>query len=166
MNAITTNAPKQRKPRAKPARSIRILEQPSEDTCGWCAVALTVGKQTDTYLLHTVPCEFGNGAIGFEVEKLDANFNPAETYHVLLNGEESTCDCRGFERWSHCKHKDGLETLVKLGKLSGKQFRSLGDMARHDPEAYRQYAIDTEAIGTPNPTHRYQGQDDDLPPAA
>jgi hypothetical protein len=81
--SITPNPPRQRKPRPKPARSIRVLEQPGPDTDGWAAIAITVGKQTDTYLLHTIPTDFGAGALGFEVEKLDADLATIETYHVL-----------------------------------------------------------------------------------
>lgn len=46
MNATMNGAPKQRKPRPKPARSIRILEQPGPETDGWAAIAITVGTRT------------------------------------------------------------------------------------------------------------------------
>jgi hypothetical protein len=149
MSTATTNgAPKQRKPRPKPARSIRILEQPSPDTDGWAAVAITVGKQTDTYLLHTIPTDFGTGALAFEVEKLDADLATVETYHVLLNGPESSCDCKGHERWGHCKHKDGIQAAVNTGRL---QFRSAGDLAANDPDGYAEHEAAIAGVFTPNP---------------
>src|SRR5438876_11589460 len=70
--ATVPSAPKTGKPRPKPERRIRVLEQPTADTDGWAAVAITVGKQTDTYLLRAIPTDFG-GTLGFEVEKLDGD---------------------------------------------------------------------------------------------
>jgi hypothetical protein len=113
-----------------------VIEQPSPDTDGWAAVAITVGKQTDTYLLHTIPTDFGGGAIGFEVEKLDAELATLKTYHVLLNGPESSCDCKGHCRHGHCKHREGLQVLVQSGRMP---HRSAGQMAANDPEAFDQH---------------------------
>jgi hypothetical protein len=41
----------------------------------------------------------------------------SEVYHVNLDGQHSTCDCRGFERWRSCKHLDTLLELVEKGRL-------------------------------------------------
>jgi hypothetical protein len=40
-------------------------------------------------------------------------------YEVCLSadGTADACDCKGFARWSHCKHRDGLAALVKAGRL-------------------------------------------------
>jgi hypothetical protein len=38
-------------------------------------------------------------------------------YHVNVDGQHSTCDCRGFERWRSCKHLATLLELVEEGKL-------------------------------------------------
>lgn len=145
-------------PRPKPPRSIRILEQPSPDTDHWAAVSITVGKVTNTYLLHCIPSDFGNGAIGFEVEKLDADFATVETYHVHLSNcpAECSCDCKGHLQHGHCKHREGLETLLKASKLPA--YRSAGDMARNDPEAFAQHEADVAEAFTPRAKDR--------PPAA
>jgi hypothetical protein len=42
-----------------------------------------------------------------------------------------TCDCRGFERWGHCKHHDGLQILADTGRLP--RLYTARD-ARHDPD--------------------------------
>lgn len=108
-----------RKPRPKPARSVRILEQPTEDTGFWGALEITVGKETDTYLIHFIPSDFGNGAVGFEVEKLDADLATVEAYHVHLAGQDTSCTCPGFSyHQKPCKHVDGLVALAKAGALS------------------------------------------------
>lgn len=175
MTTTTTNAPaKQRKPRAKPARFIRVLEQPTDESDGWAAIQIMIGKQVDTYLLHAVPTDFGNGFTGFEVEKLTPGFETAEVYHVLLadRPEDCSCDCRGHERWSHCKHREGIETLVKVGKLPAKPaYRSAGDMARNDPASYEQHQADTAKLAPMRAKDAYcldrqMDGDGDLPPAA
>jgi hypothetical protein len=144
----TNTTGKQRKPRPRPARSIRVLEQAGPDTDGWAAVAITVGKQTDTYLLRTIPTDFGNGAIGFEVEKLEADLATVETYHVLLNGPESSCDCKGHDRWGHCKHRDGIQAAVQTGRL---RFRSVADLAANYPDTHREHEAAIAGVFTPDP---------------
>ena len=49
MNATQTPARRQRKPRTKPARSIRLCVRPSAETAG--VVRITVGKDAQDYLL-------------------------------------------------------------------------------------------------------------------
>jgi hypothetical protein len=112
------------KPRPKPARSIRILEQPTDDTDGWAAIAITVGKKTDTYLLHTIPTDFA-GTTAFEVEKLNEDLATVEQYHVLLANrpEARSCECKGFLRHGHCKHVEGLAALAIAGRLSAPEPR-------------------------------------------
>lgn len=136
----------------------KVLEQPGPDTDGWAAVSITVGKQTDLYLLHMIPCEFGNGAIGFEVEKRDADFATVETYHVCLNGPESNCDCKGHSRHGHFKHREGVAKLLELGKLPA--YRSSGDMARNDPESFAQHEASIAGVFTPREKDRHGGPDD------
>jgi hypothetical protein len=104
--------------RRKPERRIRVLEQPGPDTDGWAAIAITVGKQSDTYLLHTIPTDF-DGALAFEVEKLDNDLATVEQYHVLLADEpkETSCECKGFLRWGRCKHADGIAALRQHKRL-------------------------------------------------
>src|ERR1700735_891488 len=94
----TTNAvksSKSRKPRPKPARSITVLEQPTVDTDGWGAVRIVEGKKADTYHVRFIPSDFGNGAVGFEVEKLDSDLATVEAYHVHLADRPETCSCEG-----------------------------------------------------------------------
>jgi hypothetical protein len=136
---------------------VRVLEQPGPDTDGWAAVAISVGKQTDTYLLHTIPTDLGDGALTFEVEKLDADMAAVETYHVHLSDSRAdrSCDCKGHARHGRCKHREGIETLVAKGKLP----RSTSAQAKNDPAAFEADQAAIAGTFTPNPAHGIEGQD-------
>ena len=109
MNATIPAPPRQRKPRTKPARSIRLTLKPFANNPG--VVRITVGKESADYLLSEIPADYGRG---FTVEKMGADDG---AYHVNLDGTNRTCECKGFGRWHHCKHADGLAALVKAGQL-------------------------------------------------
>jgi hypothetical protein len=111
-HAEVNNAPGGRvnKPRTKPARSIR-LEMPLNASGKGGIVRLTVGKDTGDYYLDRVPADFG---LGFKVEEIGGD----EVYHVNLDGQVRTCDCKGHARHGHCKHSDGLAKLLELGKIA------------------------------------------------
>ncbi len=106
---IATPAPRQRKPRPKPARSIGLCVRPSPETAG--VVRITVGNKSDDYILTTIPADFGRG---FKLVKL---LGEHEGYHVNVNGPASLCDCKGHGAHGHCKHADGLAALVAAGRL-------------------------------------------------
>src|SRR5262245_53293982 len=106
-NRVPANKPP-RKPRTPLPRTIRVVEQPTPDSDGWAAVEITIGKQADTYLLRIIPTDFGDGAVGLELEKLDSDLATVEAYRVLLAGAESRCDCLGHTAHGHCKHVSGL----------------------------------------------------------
>jgi hypothetical protein len=108
MNATATIPAGQRKPRAKPHRSIRLCVRPHEQGSG--VVRIAVGKEQADYFLTELAADFGRG---FLLEKIGAE----ETYHVNLNGERSSYECKGFLRHGHCKHRDGLAALTAAGRL-------------------------------------------------
>ena len=111
MNATQTARPRQRKPRPKPTRYVRLVIQPGADSLG--VVRLTVGGKSADYLLTPLAADFGRG---FQVEKIGLEGN-GEVYHVNLDGDKKTCECEGFLKWGHCKHADGLAALIAAGKL-------------------------------------------------
>jgi hypothetical protein len=100
------------RPRVKPARTVKLLLPPAEGQTG--ALLIREGGRLDTYFLNRVPADFGTG---FEVEKIDP-LNGNITYHVNLNGDASTCECKGFLRWGHCRHVESLTALQAAGQLS------------------------------------------------
>jgi hypothetical protein len=109
-NAIATRASRQqRKPRAKPARSIRLRIAPSPISAG--VVRIAVGHAAQDYLLTEVQgVSFG---CGFLVEKIGHE----ESYHVNIDGDKRTCECEGYLSHSHCKHADGLAALVAADRI-------------------------------------------------
>jgi hypothetical protein len=60
-----------------------------------------------------VTADFGRG---FLVEKIDTAAQTA-AYHVNLDGDKRTCECKGHLRHGHCKHADGLAALIAAGRL-------------------------------------------------
>jgi hypothetical protein len=70
----------------------------------------------DEYFLDRVPSDFGTA---FLMEKRD--YSPdaegRHSYHVCLNGDSSSCECRGFLRWNHCRHIESLAALCVAGRL-------------------------------------------------
>src|SRR4051812_30288856 len=98
------------KPRPKPARTVELILRPD---AGPGAVAIAMGRTEATYLVTPIPSDFGRA---FRLEKL-VHFGEASTYDVLLDGERSTCECRGFMHHRHCKHVDTLCELVAAGRL-------------------------------------------------
>jgi hypothetical protein len=108
----TTSAPaRQRKPRPKPQRSVRLTIKPEGASPG--ILHIRVGKESFDYFLTELPADFGRG---FKVEKvgIDATEPP---YHVNVNGGDKTCDCKGHLRHAHCKHADGIAALIAAGLL-------------------------------------------------
>jgi hypothetical protein len=108
-----TASTRQRKPRAKPARSIRLVIPPAGGTG---VIRITVAQQSTDYSVREFRSEVGGRA--FELAKLGLTAD-GEVYHVRLTGDprQDSCDCKGFVRHSHCKHRDGLAALTAAGRL-------------------------------------------------
>jgi hypothetical protein len=98
--------------RAKPPRWIRLDLAPFEGNPG--ILTITVGKEAAEYLVWPMASDFGRA---FRLDKvMDCD---AITYHVLLDpeGSKHSCECKGFLRWNHCKHIEGLLALHQGGRL-------------------------------------------------
>jgi hypothetical protein len=109
--AIIANRKPARKPRAKPARSIRLAVPPNADGRNG-VVRITVGQAAQDYFLSRIPSDFGTA---FCLEKVGDEEGTA--YNVNLAADRNLCDCQGHARWHHCKHADGLAALVQAGRL-------------------------------------------------
>jgi hypothetical protein len=112
MNA-TTSAParQQRRPRPKPERRIRLEVPPEFNGLG--IVRIMVGKEHADYFLTLLATDFGRG---FKVEKIGLHENDPP-YHVNIDADKHSCECKGFLRHGHCKHADGLAALIAAGQL-------------------------------------------------
>jgi len=114
MEATASAKPRQRKPIP---REMNLLNAPAAQR--WGAMLLTVGKERRGYLFREITCDIGGRA--FEVVKVGTD---ETTYHVRLDGQQSTCECLGFLKHSHCKHLAAIAKLLDLGKLPGPAFRT------------------------------------------
>jgi hypothetical protein len=65
-----------------------------------------------------LPADRGAGGLrpGFKVEKVGPEADGA-AYHVNIDGDRRTCECKGYLRHGHCKHGDGLAALLAAGRL-------------------------------------------------
>ena len=76
-------------------------------------VRLTVNRKSVDYLLIPLAADWGRG---FKLEKIGLDID-GSVYHVNLDGDKRTCDCKEFDRWNHCKHADALAALIAAGRL-------------------------------------------------
>jgi hypothetical protein len=111
VNATANARTRQRKPRVKPARTIRLVVPPNADGRN-AVVRIAVGQDAADYLLDRLPSDFGTA---FRVQK--AGEDTFYNVNLSADGSADVCDCQGFSRWQHCKHADGLAALVKAGRL-------------------------------------------------
>jgi hypothetical protein len=107
--SILANRPAKAKTR-KVVRTVRFGLAPFEGNPG--IIDITVNGKTTCYFVRNVPTDFGRG---FELEKFGTQ--GGEIYHVLLEEDGRSCDCKGALKWGHCKHADSVLKLVQLGKL-------------------------------------------------
>jgi len=111
MSETTPNTPKpqQRKPR----RFCKLLRNGPAVVFRIRQVYSKARQTLDFYALEGVPSQIGGR--GFLLVKEDGT-----SYHARLDGNDSTCDCRGQTRWGHknpCKHIGALLALQVAGKL-------------------------------------------------
>jgi hypothetical protein len=101
--------------KSKKQRFARVLGR--LDRCGELVVRIEeIGPRSSLerhYYVLPIPADFGRG---FSWEKFGVE--GGEIYHVCIDGERGTCDCKGHERWGHCKHVDCTQALIAAGKLS------------------------------------------------
>src|SRR5205823_160442 len=98
MQTTLSQKTKQRQPKTRTARLTQTAGGPA------LVIHQRQGRQAvqvDAYFLSQILCQLGGR--GFELVKHDGT-----RYHVRLDGHDSTCECRGFTRWNHCKHVESL----------------------------------------------------------
>jgi hypothetical protein len=100
--------------RVKPERRIRVLKPMSDSSAG--VLAITVGKDEGVYAIRSIPAAFGVAYHLIKGELVEQEDNTlrlcdAAHYDVCLNGQQSSCECKGFLHRGRCKHVDGLTTL-------------------------------------------------------
>ncbi len=98
-----------RKPR-KVVRTVRFGLTPFEGNPG--IIDITMNGKTSSYFVRNISSDFGRG---FSLEKTGPD--AGEVYHLLLEQDGRSCDCKGHLRHGHCKHADAMLKLVQVGKL-------------------------------------------------
>jgi hypothetical protein len=135
----TTKTTKTRKPQARSAKIV----QAGDATILW----LTVGNDVTAYRVTVLPCAFGKAA--FHLLKADKGDGPGEEYDVLLDGQFSRCECKGFLRWNHCKHLEALTALCQCGKIAGPQAAPKPQQAAPEVKPVPQAVPDAKPEATP-----------------
>lgn len=106
-------------------RSIRLVRTPVDGRAG--KVVITEDDETTSYLLNRQESEIGG--VAWELLKLEVETSEdgsqtslqiAERYNTLLNGADSSCDCKWgiYGKGKPCRHIAGLLELMTKGKLS------------------------------------------------
>jgi hypothetical protein len=112
MTATATLA-RTRKPVTRSAKVVRLGD----------AVILWITTNRVVTAYRVRPLESQMGGIAFRLEKADRGDGETEVYDVLLDGQESRCCCRGFEKYGMCKdgkgckHIAGLSAALAAGQL-------------------------------------------------
>lgn len=104
MNTIT----KAHKPRPRPSRRAEMILRPERQVHG--AVKIALARLERCYVLTPIASDFGRA---FQMENMGCTI----TYNVLLDGNNTSCDCPGRTYTGHCKHLDTVRELVAAGKL-------------------------------------------------
>ena len=79
-------------------------------------VNITQDGETVGYFIDRVPADFGTA---YRLDKFSGAVrgDGDEHYHVHLDGERHSCECKGFLYHGYCRHILGLLTLLREGKL-------------------------------------------------
>jgi hypothetical protein len=110
---MSMKASRQRRPHT---RSVKVLIPPSPEQPA-AYVRITQDGEEAHYWVDAIPADFGKG---FKLSKpgheggADAE---SGDYHVLLDGNASSCTCPAGTYHGYCKHVDGLRALDAAGKL-------------------------------------------------
>jgi hypothetical protein len=90
---------------------------------GGYALLMTIGTGEKAerfgYFVHPIPADFG---LGFHFEKFSTDQEEGEPpeydVNIDLQHGRHTCECKGFQRWNHCKHISSLLSLIQRGKIA------------------------------------------------
>src|SRR5579884_1269028 len=112
----TMNAAAPRKTTRKTKKTTEQARTAKLMTVGTSTVlALTCEKDVTFYRLEEIGADRGRG---FRLTKAQGAPGEAGEYEVLLDGQFSSCECKGFLRHNHCRHVESLTALQNAGKLT------------------------------------------------
>ena len=70
---------------------------------------------TDHYYVEYFKPSFGRRAV--RLTKVEEYEQELKVYDILLDGNNSTCECLGFLGHGHCRHVEALTALEAAGRL-------------------------------------------------
>ena len=116
MTAATpsTNKPTTRK--GTRPRTLRLIRWDASARSGVLRIAQ--GKEVFAYALREI--EPGYAERAFQFDRLDAEGGKlvvGEVYHVAVEREGHSCDCRGFVAHGVCKHSAAALKLLEIGSV-------------------------------------------------
>lgn len=98
--------------RRPPTRYAAVLRQPDAHSAG--LLRITVDGTATLYDLLLLSVDWDSASLAVRL----VNRSNHEVYDVLVQPDSAPeCDCRGHQRWHHCKHADAVSALLKAGKL-------------------------------------------------
>ena len=104
----------------KPCKQVRLVD-PLSPCWGFATLEVSVGTDRDLYTVEPVQSAIGGRAYHVVKQGL---VEPLEDgsghYHVLVDGAQSNCACKGFLRWGHCRHLWACQKAQERGWLGGK----------------------------------------------
>lgn len=93
--------------KSKTPRFCRLVTKTIGENGAHGVIRITEGGKIDHYLFYAIPSDWGTA---YEFGKLSVG---GETYEVLLSALGDSCTCKGFCRYSHCRHVECLKTLTE-----------------------------------------------------
>lgn len=107
-------------PERKSSRRSAIKWKPSADPYGPTAGYLTIETGRTGCLYRVAEFPPGWDGRGFTLTKITPGTDSeSDSYScfVARNGQDKSCECRGFLAHGHCKHLDSLAALIANGWL-------------------------------------------------
>jgi hypothetical protein len=100
--------------RRKPARTVRLGLAPFGPNPG--ILDITEGEALTSYFLYPLASDFG---LAYRLEKFGVHQRGDDdaVYHVCLELDAATCDCKGHTYAGHCRHVEALQALQAKGEL-------------------------------------------------
>lgn len=96
----------------KPVRRIDVL---AKDGRGW-TIRIAAKKEIAIYRVSRVGSDFGWAFSVMKVVCVDMDGVAfAEPYHVLIDGQFGSCDCKGHTYGGECRHVSAVMAITENG---------------------------------------------------
>jgi hypothetical protein len=105
-----------RAPACKISRAVELIQGMAFGGT-FATLRLCVGKDEATYTVEPRKVPRGQAARYVKQGLVDVYEDGSGHHDVLLDGELTTCDCKGFQRWGRCRHCWSLEIALRRGWL-------------------------------------------------